>query len=140
MSSSRFDFPKWLTGYSGWSLYCALISLFGITGYYSDLLRQRVPAWMAVALFTAPIMIILFIQWGEASDRVVAIAHIVAAMLFMILAIGMEVGTLVGYTPRGTLFYRILAHLGWTFAWAGIYRRARACSKYGNRPGVSPKD
>jgi hypothetical protein len=126
MKSSRFDFSTWLTGYSGWSFYCALISLFGITGYYSDLLRQRVPDWVAVGLFMAPILIILFIQWGEAPNRVVVASHIIAASLFMTLALGMEIGHFLGYQPEGSGFYRILAHLGWTFAWAGIYRRARA--------------
>lgn len=126
MKSSRFDFPTWLTGYSGWSFYCALVSLFGITGYYSDLLRPHVPDWVAVGLFIAPVLIILFIQWGEAPDRIVAACHIIAASWFMILALGMEIGHFLGYQPKGSTFFSILAHLGWTFAWAGVFRRARA--------------
>lgn len=125
MSSSHFNFITWLTGYSGWALYCALISIFGLTGYYSDLLRGRVPDWVAVGLFIAPVIIIVFIQWGEVPDRIVAIAHGAAATWFMILALGMEVGHFFSYDPKGSVFYRILAHVGWTFAWAGIYRKAR---------------
>jgi hypothetical protein len=30
-----------------------------------------------------------------------------------------------GDGPRGAAFYRVLTHLGWTFAWADIYRRVR---------------
>ena len=129
MRSSRFNSSTWLTGYSGYSLYCALMTVFGLTGYYSDLLRPRVPDWIAVAVLIAPVVIILFIQWGEVPDRVVALSHIIAASLFMVLALGMEIGILLGYEPKGSAFYRILAHLGWSFAWAGIYRRARLTSE-----------
>ncbi len=126
MRTSHFNFLSWLTGYSGWAFYCALISVFGLTGYYADLLRPHVPDWVGVGLLIAPIVIILFIQWHEAPNRLVAAAHIFAASWFMALALGMEIGILLGYEPRGSGFYRILAHLGWTFAWAGVYRRARA--------------
>ena len=124
--SSHFNFLTWLTGYSGWAFYCALVSVFGLTGYYADLLRPHVPDWVGVGLLIAPVVVIVFIQWGEAPVRLVAAAHIFAASWFMALALGMEVGILLGYEPRGTGLYRILAHLGWACAWAGIYRRARA--------------
>jgi hypothetical protein len=126
MRSSHFNLLSWLVGYSGWSFYCALVSLFGLTGYYADLLRPHVPDWLGVGLLIAPMVIILFIQWGEAPDRIVVIAHTFAASWFMALALGMEVGILLGHEPRGSGFYRLLAHLGWACAWAGIYRRARA--------------
>jgi len=129
MRSSHFDFATWLTGYSGWAIYCALISVFGVTGYYSDLLRPLVPDWVGVGVLIAPIVIILFVQWGEFPDRVVAACHIIAASWFMILALGMELGHLIDYQPQGSGFFRILAHLGWTFAWAGIFRRARRTSE-----------
>jgi hypothetical protein len=125
MRESHFNFQTWLTGYSGWSFYCAVISVFGIAGYYSDLLRPHVPDGLAVGLLIAPVVIILFIQWGELPGRVVAASHIVAASWFMILALGMEAGHFLGYQPNGSGLYRVLAHVGWTFAWAGIYRRAR---------------
>jgi hypothetical protein len=115
----------WLTGYSGWAFYCALLSVFGLTGYYADLLRGYVPDWVGVGLLIAPLIIIVFIQWGEAPDRFVAISHLIAALWFMTLALEMEIGHVFRHDPTGSVFYRILAHLGWTFAWAGIYRRAR---------------
>lgn len=115
-----------LTGYSGWAFYCAVISVFGLTGYYADLLRPHVPDWIFVSIMIAPIVIILFIQWGEAPSRLVAAAHIFAASWFFALAAGMEFGILQGYNPRGSTFYRIFAHLGWIFAWAAIYRRAHS--------------
>jgi hypothetical protein len=126
MRASSFGFVSWLTGYSGWAFYCALVSVFGLTGYYADLLRPHVPHWVGVGLLIAPLVVVVFIQWGEAPDRLVAGAHIIAAAWFMALALGMEVGILLGYEPRGAGLYRVLAHLGWTCAWAGIYRRARA--------------
>jgi hypothetical protein len=129
MKESHFHVQTWLTGYSGWSFYCAVISLFGVAGYYADLFRQYVPDWMVVGLLIAPVGIILFIQWGEAPERVVAASHIIAASWFMMLALGMEVGHFFGYQPYGSGLYRILAHVGWTFAWAGIYRRARQTTK-----------
>jgi len=125
MRSSNFDIQTWLTSYSGWAFYCALISVFGVTGYYSDLLRPLVQDWVGVGVLIAPIVIILFVHWGEFPDRVVATCHIIAASWFMILALAMELGHLLDYQPQGSGFYRILAHLGWTSAWAGIFRRAR---------------
>ena len=118
---------SWLTGYSA-SFPCAVASVLGLTGYYSDLLRRLVPDWVAVGLFIAPIGIVLSIQWGEVPDRIVAAAHTIAASWFMILALGMEVGLLLGYQPRDSGLFRVLAHVGWTFAWAGVYRQARAYS------------
>jgi len=125
MTSSHFNLFACLTGYSGWAFYCALISVFGLTGYYADFLHGLVPDWVGVALLIAPVLIIIFIQWGEAPARVVAASHIIAASWFMILAIGMEIGILLGHEPKGSDFFRILAHFGWTFAWAKIYRQAR---------------
>lgn len=125
MNTRRFDFPTWFTSMSGWSFYCALISTFGITGYYSDILRHRIPDWLAVGIFILPIIILVFIQYGEAPNRAVAISHIIAATWFMLLAVGMEIGHLLGYEPKGFTLYRCLAHIGWTFAWIGVYRRAR---------------
>lgn len=119
----------WPPCYSGWALYCAVISVFGLTGYYADLLRPHVPAWVAVGLLMAPVAVIVFIQWGELSDRLVAMAHMLAALWFMSLAVGMEVGILLGHRPEGTGLFRVFAHVGWTFAWAGILRRAWASAK-----------
>jgi hypothetical protein len=59
----------------------------------------------------------------------------------MALAVGMEVGLLLGYAPSGSVLYRVLAHLGWTFAWAGIYRRARThaqAAELGTPPNGAP--
>jgi hypothetical protein len=134
MKSPELNYLGLLTGYSAWSFYCALISIFGLTGYYADLLRRIVPDWVGVGLLMAPIAIIIFIQYGEAPDHVVAAAHIIAASWFMALAIGMEAGHWLGYSPKGTLFYRVLSHLGWAFAWFGIYRRARALSQQKEQP------
>src|SRR5262245_1019892 len=108
MRSTQFCLFTWLTGYSGWAFYCALISMFGLAGYYSDVLRGHVPDWVAVGLLMVPMIVIIFVQWGETPDRVVAIAHLAAAVWFMTLALGMEVGHLFGYEPRGLAFYRIL--------------------------------
>lgn len=140
MNRSQFNFVTWLTGYSAWAFYCALMSVFGLTGYYADLLRPHVPDWVGVGLLMLPMGIIVFIQWGEAPGRLVAAAHIFAASWFMALAIGMEIGILLGYAPNGTTLYRILAHLGWACAWAGIYRRARAHTLGAERPGSEEQD
>ena len=124
-----FNSSLWLTGHCDWSFGCALISIFAITGYYADLLRRLMPEWAAVAVLLSPITIILFVQWGEAPDRVVAVSHIVATAIFTLFALGMELASFLGYQPEGAGVYRLLAHLGWTFAWAGIYRRARVVSE-----------
>ncbi len=120
MKPPELNVVKWLTGYSAWAFYCAVVSLFGVTAYYADLLRLLVPDWIGLGLLIAPIVVIVFIQYGEAPDRFVAATHILVAAWFMTLAVGMEVGHWLGYSPRGTLFYRVLAHLGWTFAGLGF--------------------
>ena len=129
MRSANLDLFTWVTGYSGWAFYSALISVFGLTGYYSELVRPFVPAWLAVGVLIMPIVVILFVQFGELPDRLVARCHLLAAFWFMTLALGMELGHVLGYQPRGLTLYRVLAHIGWTFAWAGIYRRARRTLK-----------
>ena len=128
MRSSQLNLFTWLTGYSGWAFYCALCSTFGLAIYYSDLLRGHVPDWVGVGLLIPPIVIPVLIRWGEAPDRVVTASHIIAASWYMVLTIGMEIGIFLGYEPRGSVFLSILAHFGWAFAWAGIYRQARRAS------------
>jgi len=135
MKEGPFSF---LTGFSGWAFYCAMISTFGLAGYYSELLRRFVPDWVGVGLIMAPLVTILLIPWGEFPDRVVAVTHTVAASWFMILAVGMEVGGLLGYEPRDSGLFRVMAHVGWTFAWGGIYRRARARSREMAEQGAAP--
>jgi hypothetical protein len=139
MKSGPFDFWTASTGYSGWSFCCALFSTFGVTGYYSSLLRHRVPDWLMVGLLMAPITIILLTQWGIGSDRVVATFHLVATSLFMTLALGMELGIMLGYRPIDSGFFRLSAHLGWTFAWAGIYRRAKRTRQKILEEGAKPE-
>ena len=92
-----------------------------------------------VGLLMAPITIILLAQWGIGSDRVVATSHLVATSLFMTLALGMELGIMLGYRPIEAGFFRLSAHLGWTFAWAGIYRRAKRARKKILEEDVKPK-
>ncbi len=127
MKSPHSSWSARLKGSPGLAVYCAIISVFGLTGYYSGLLRGHIPDWVGVGLLMAPLAILVLIRWGEAPDRIVAMAHRFAAGWFMILALGMEVvGHLSRYNPEGVLLYRILAHLGWTLAWAGVYRKARS--------------
>ena len=129
MRTTPFDSSVWITGHSGWSFFCALMSILAITGFYSDLLRQFLPDSAAVAIFITPVILILFVQWGEAPKRVVAASHLIATAVFTLFALGMEVSQFLGYQPEGAILYRLLAHVGWTFAWAGIYRRARMLAR-----------
>ena len=92
---------------------------------FAWLIAQGHTTWAAVAIFITPVILILFVQWGEAPDRVVAVSHLIAVSVFTLFALGMEVSHFLGYQPEGAILYRILAHLGWTFAWAGIYRKAK---------------
>ena len=107
-------------------MYCALLGTFGMTGYYADLLQGNIPDWLAIGIFILPLVLIVFVQRNEAPDRLVNLTHLLAAIWFMTLALGMELGHWIGYQPEGMALYRVLGHLSWTFAWAGIYRRARA--------------
>jgi hypothetical protein len=36
----------------------------------------------------------------------------------------MEVGCFWGHRPKGLTLYRIMAHLAWSFAWAGVIKEA----------------
>jgi hypothetical protein len=98
-------------------------------GYYSDLLQPHVPAWLAVGVFILPVLILNFVRPGEAPDRLVIVTHRFAAALFLVLAAGMEIGSWRGYRPEGLAFYRVLAHLAWTFSWAGVLKDVRARRK-----------
>ena len=115
MSLSRFNIVTWLTGYSGWASYCALISVFGLTAYYAELLRPHVPDWVGVGLLIAPLVVILFIEWGV-PDRLVAAAHIFAASWFMRLLSGWRLGSSLATRRGGQLFTAFL------LTWVGLAR------------------
>ncbi len=102
----------------------AVFGTFAFAGYYSDLLKPFMPDWLAVGIFVLPVAILVFVNWGEMPDRIVSIVHISAAVLFLLLAAGMEVGSFLDYRPEGLTLYRILAHLAWTFSWAGVVKEA----------------
>jgi hypothetical protein len=102
------------------SLLCALLGTFAFAGYYSDILKPFIPAWLAVGIFTLPVIVLVFVQRGEVPDRILARAHLAAAALFLILAAGMEAGSFWGHRPKELTLYRIMAHLSWSFAWGGV--------------------
>lgn len=117
--------PNWITGYPSRTYFCALVSLFGLTGFYADLLMPLVPDWLGIAILVSPFALVLMVQRGEAPDRLVYRCHLFAATLFLLGALGMEIACLAGYKPEGHALFRFLAHLGWTFAWANFLREAR---------------
>jgi hypothetical protein len=107
----------------------AVFGSFAFAGYYPELVKPYIHAWVAVGIFLLPVFILFFINWGELPDRVVARLHLLAAIWFLLLSAGMEIGVLSGHRPPGTNLYRVLAHLAWTFSWAAVlktaYRRRR---------------
>ena len=84
------------------------------------------PAEIAVAILMFPISMIVLIQMGDFSNRLVKQVHYVAVALYSLLAIGMEVMILRGFRPEGLLTYRVMTHLGWTLGWAIILKQAGA--------------
>ena len=106
------------------SLLCAIFGMFAFAGYYADILKPLMPDWLAVGIFVLPIMVLVFVQRGEVSDKVLTRTHLTAAALFVILAAGMEAGAYLGYRPKGLTLYRILAHLAWSFSWAGVIKES----------------
>ncbi len=105
----------------------ALITgMLAFTVFYADILKPWLPVWAIVALFTLPVALVLFFQYGECSDRVLVIAHLTAATMFLLLAAGLEICIHYGYRPPGTLLYRFAGHFSWSFAWAAIFWRAMA--------------
>ncbi len=106
------------------NLTCAIVSALGVTAYYSELLKQFMPVWLAVGLLILPVSLIVLIVPGEAGDRVVGTTHLFAAVVMLLYGLGVEIGHWIGYRPPGVGFFRFLTHPGWTFAWSGILRRA----------------
>lgn len=109
-----------------WSFYCALIATMGFAGFYADWAQRYVPTWVVVGVLVAPFAVLVCVHWNELPDRVVMTFHLGAATLFLLLAAGMEISHFMGYQPEGANFFRVLAHLGWTFAWADTLRQIRA--------------
>ena len=114
---------------SNWALYCAIVSTFGLIGFYSEPLKGRVPDWLGVGVFVLPVSLIVLVQWGDLPDRAVAFVHFLAASIFLVASLGMELWIAAGYRPEGVTLFRVLAHLGWTFAWGKILKRAWSVSK-----------
>ncbi len=114
-----------LFSYSPWVLWCAVMSTFGFAGFYPDLLRPYINDIVTVVLFVLPLAIIIFVQWGEFPNNIVSKCHIFAVTLITIYSVGMEIASLFNYKPEGVLFYKILSHIGWSFAWVGILKKAK---------------
>lgn len=104
------------------SLFSQIIGLFAFAGYYSEYTYPHLPAWPLVMIVTSPILITLFIQWNEMSDRIVMRAHLMAVIIYSLLACGMEIGAALGYKPEGMLMYRVMGHFSWSLGWGLVLR------------------
>lgn len=107
-------------------LFPAIFSTFGLTAYYSELLEDQIPPELAVTILMLPISMIVLIQAGDWSARIVKQTHYVAVALYSLLALGMEISILRGFRPDDLLLYRVMTHLGWTLGWAVILQQARS--------------
>lgn len=105
-------------------LVLAAFGSFAFAGYYPEVVKPYIHAWVAVGIFMLPVAILIFVNWGELSARVVVRLHLFAAIWFLLLSAGMEIGILSGHRPPGTNLYRVLAHLSWTFSWAAVLKTA----------------
>ena len=114
-----------MTGGFPFALIAAICSVMGLTGFYSELLRPHLPDLLGVGILISPIILLVCVEWGDASDKTVARIHLLAVALFSLMAIGMEVLMWGGYQPPDSSLFRALAHIGWTFGWAVFYREAQ---------------
>lgn len=107
-------------------LFPAIFSTFGLTAFYSELWKERVPVWLGVTILTLPVGLIVIVQMGDLPVKVLRRIHFLAIGIYSGLAIGMELIISTGFRPDGLALYRAMTHLGWTFGWAMILRQTRA--------------
>jgi len=96
-----------------WTLLCLSAGTMGQIAYFADLLKPHVPGWCAVPFFAIPVALVLFVQPGEAPDRLVWRVHVLTAFWYTAVAVAVEIVSISGYAPPGSLFFRVVMHTGW---------------------------
>lgn len=95
-----------------------------IVGMLSELWQDVLPAWAGLSIALLPLLLFVFVHPGELPARVVCVAHVLAAIWYLVLAVGLAVllaankplprgwpvGLLflaMGAIPCGTVLYRV---------------------------------
>ncbi len=99
-----------------------VIGTFGQIAYLADWLHPILPAWLIIPVLIVPVALIIFIQPNEVPKLIVKRVHLLAALWYLGITLSIEIYTILGATPHGDLFFRILMHVGW-LQFASLFKR-----------------
>jgi hypothetical protein len=111
---------------SGYKLTLGVGSL-AIAGMLSELWRDVLPAWAALAIALVPLVMFVFTHPGELPVGIVLVAHVVGSVWYVVVAAGLLIVLLsrAGPLPRGWPVYPLCVVAGAIPCGTVLYRAAR---------------
>src|SRR5262245_42433889 len=89
------------------------VGSLAIAGMLSELWREVLPVWVALAIALLPLVVFVFVHPGELPTRVVRIAHVAASIWYAVVAVGLLVAlATVQPLPRGWPVYPLFVAIG----------------------------
>ena len=111
------------------------VGSLAVAGMLSELWRDVMPVWAILTIALLPLVVFLFIHPGESPARVVRIAHIVAAVWFVVVAAGLLVAlATIQPLPRGWQVYPVFVAIGVVPCGIVLYRVARGRYRPPDKP------
>jgi sulfite exporter TauE/SafE len=102
------------------------VGSLAVAGMLSELWRDVLPVWVALAIALLPLVAFVFVHPGELPARVVRIAHVAASVWYAVVAVGLLVAlTTVRPLPRGWPIYPLFVAVGAVPCGIVLYRAAR---------------
>jgi len=110
---------------TGYKLTLGVGSL-AIVGMLSELWRDILPPWAALAIALLPLVMFVFIHPGEIPPRVVLVAHVVGSVWYVVVAAGLLIAlSRADPLPRGWPVYPLGVVIGAVPCVTVLYRTAR---------------
>ena len=120
---------------AGYKLTLGVGSL-AVAGMLSELWRDVLPPWVALAITLLPLAVFVFVHPGELPARVVRVAHVAASVWYVVVAVGLLVAlATVRPLPRGWPVYPLFVVVGAVPCGIVLYRAA--LGRY-QPPGSAP--
>jgi hypothetical protein len=101
------------------------VGVLGQAAYLADPAKRLMGIHLFVGLVLLPYLVLLFFRHGELSDEVVARAHLLAALWYVVLTLLVVALAAEGYRPSGWILYLVLMAPGAVISLVVIGRRFR---------------
>ena len=101
------------------------VGSLAVAGMLSELWRDVLPVWVALAIALLPLVVFVFVHPDELPTRVVRVAHVAASVWYVVVAVGLLVTlALASPLPHAWPVYPLFVAVGAIPCGVVLYRAA----------------